>query len=109
MQRGDKRYRYWNGKLEVHTFLEESIIPGAYSLTWLMKDENGRRYRTTAFTMSPTPLLAYNVWLTDARNSVLNGCDQIEKIQNDISETNEQIREVLAKLNELTVKESVVQ
>lgn len=59
MKRGTKVYRYdMDGVVEVATFLEESVVEGAYSPTWELRGADGRRFRTSVRSYDPSQEVA---------------------------------------------------
>ena len=103
--RGDKLYKCWNGKLETVTFVEESIVEGAYAPTWLVSkqvncDETTlpirRRTRCSIGSYFTTEKAAWKAELAKYKA----GLNQQIKQRHELTEIIKQTRQTIKELKE---------
>lgn len=81
----DKLYKVWNGKLEEVTFLEESVLEGARLPTWLVRNSDHRKVRTSVG--------SYHTSKSDAWKEYLQGVQEaLARDRKGLDETKERIK-----------------
>jgi len=108
MKRNTKLYGIWDGRLEVVTFLEEGIAPGATTPTYLCLAANGQRFRCSRDMFLSSELEALRLYLTQCREGLEYRIEALNRVSMEIADLEDEIEFTKTRIADLTTDETVV-